>query len=474
MNKKIIITESQYKRLEQMLLETPFDQMVKNTIENGDIISITWKGNKNNFEVVNNTSGQIIMDNIDKGSTNINYRYLLVFTSLDGDDLSLKRVHKTNDADKLNNPTSWDNISVKDITDIEIIRDGKVIDKIDPVSPSAEKQQKQLAKSGDTSNGETYSEINNNLGTILEQLNEGNGLVLVFSNTQIIFCCVGRSGETVDLEIAENKSITSLNKWDNLSFSLKDGDDLFNSNKDIVKTTDKGQSFGLKFNVRAGEETSQIWLNGIIGVSVNQNCNSKEDNGEVDKKEEEESFLNLDPSVVAKIIASDKDLQKAFYSQPSFWTLLKAELNGKKALGKGMIMAGRLVRDYKNKTIDEKLGAKFTTNQKVLYRLLDYPVDIQYIDKKGVPVTFERKVGVDYYSTVKSYNFDAENTDYKVLENSEEKSKILIKEPTDEPNIFICDIIKEYVINDEVKTKKEEDIRIKLFDSNGYKAIKNK
>ena len=162
MNKKIIITESQYERLQKMVVETPFDQMIKNNIEVGDVMRITWKGSESNFEVINNTSGQIIMDNIDSGSTNINYRYLLVFTSLDGDDLSGKRVHKTKEADKLDNPKSWSNISVKDITNIQVIRNGKVIDEVDPVSPSAEKQQKDLSNSGDTSNGETYEEINNN------------------------------------------------------------------------------------------------------------------------------------------------------------------------------------------------------------------------------------------------------------------------------------------------------------------------
>jgi hypothetical protein len=473
MNKKIIITESQYERLQKMLVETPFDQMLKNNIEVGDVIRITWKGSQSNFEVINNTSGQIIMDNIDKGSTNINYRYLLVITSLDGDDLSGKRVHKTKEADKLDNPKSWSNISVKDITNIEVIRNGKVIDEVDPVSPSAEKQQKNLSSSGDTSNGETYEEINNNLAIILEQLKEGNGFRLVFSNTDVIFCCVGRTGNVFDLEISENKSITSLNKWDSFSFELKDGDDLFTLNKLFVKTIDSGKSFSLKFNVRSGDNNSQIWLNSIVGVSVNPNCDSKEEDGTEENKEEQ-ILSNLDPSEVAKIIAADKNLQKAFYSQPSFWSLLKAELTGKKAMGKGMIAAFDLIRGYKDKTVDERLGAKFVNNQKVLYRLTEYPIDIQYIDKNGKSSVFERKVGIDYLSTVKSYTFDEDNEKYRVLENSEEKSKILVKEPTDEPNIFNCDIIKEYIINDEVKSKKEEDIKIKFYDSNGYKATKTK
>ena len=78
MIKKLRITESQYERLLASINETPFDKMVKSTAKAGDIISITWKGSMNKFEVVDNIGGQIVMDNIDKGSTNINYRYFLV------------------------------------------------------------------------------------------------------------------------------------------------------------------------------------------------------------------------------------------------------------------------------------------------------------------------------------------------------------------------------------------------------------
>jgi hypothetical protein len=473
MNKKIIITESQYERLQKMLVETPFDQMLKNNIEVGDVIRITWKGSQSNFEVINNTSGQIIMDNIDTGSTNINYRYLLVITSLDGDDLSGKRVHKTKEADKLDNPKSWSNISVKDITNIEVIRNGKVIDEVDPVSPSAEKQQKNLSSSGDTSNGETYEEINNNLAIILEQLKEGNGLRLVFSNTDVIFCCVGRTGNVFDLEISENKSITSLNKWDSFSFELKDGDDLFTLNKLFVKTIDSGKSFSLKFNVRSGDNNSQIWLNSIVGVSVNPNCDSKEEDGTEENKEEQ-ILSNLDPSEVAKIIAADKNLQKAFYSQPSFWSLLKAELTGKKAMGKGMIAAFDLIRNYKDKEINEKLGANFVNEREVKFTVIDYPVDINYIEK-GKNKTMEFKVGGNYNAIAKKYQMVDDDYDtYKLLNNKTDKYNILIKEPTDTPNVFICDIVKEYNVNQEIKYKKEEDIRIKLFDSDGYKPTKTK
>jgi hypothetical protein len=487
MNKKLIITESQYERLQNLLVETPFDEMVKSSVEVGDIIRITWKGSESNFEVINNTTGQIIMDNIDKGSTNINYRYLLTFTSLDGDDLSGKRVHKTKEAHKLDNPKTWSNISVKDITNIEVIRDGKVIDKVDPVSPSAEKQQK-MSGDGSMSDGEKYDEINNNLGIILEQIDEGKGLKLMFSNTLVIFCCVGRSGNIIDLEIAENKSITSLNKWNTLSLTLNDGDDLFKDNKSVVRTTDKGQSFGLKLDVRSGNETSKIWLNGIVGVSVTNKCDGKEDYDSGEKSEEdlEKEKLDLEKEKEAQraeaqrafnMIVNDKDLQDAFYSEPSFWKKFVAELKGEKAVGNGIIVALDLINKYKTKRTSEKLGDGFKVGKdlKIFYKPLD-EISINYLGK-----TFELERNKNYTQfedAVKTVNFDAsdyqvgEYTPYdKLLINKLKNFEFIVKEKTTEPDVFMCDVIFNYKDNKKSERAVQKDVKIKFLNSEGYTPI---
>lgn len=460
MNKKLIITETQYNRLQKLLIETPFNQMVDNKIKVGDEINIKWDGGENNFKVINEINGQVIMDCIDKNYTD--FRFLVFHTSLNNDRLELRRVNKVTDSDKLNNPKSWPKINLKGISNIEIKRNGNIVDSL-----NKSEDDQQQPNTSDTQNDDNQK-MDNFLSLVLDELNTDKGLMLKLNNAEIIFCCNNRSGDIFTLEIKDNKSLNSLDKWDTLILTIRNTDDLLKNNKSIIRTTNLGKTFGLKFKANSGTESSDIWLDGIEDFKILNSCDNN------NNEENEDDLSNLDPMEVAKIIASDKNLQRAFYSQPSFWALLKAELNGDKALGKGIITAAKMVRDYKDKTIDEKLGAKFITNQKVLYRLLDYPVDIIYPDKKGIPTTFERKVGVDYYSTVKSYSFDEKNLDYKVLENSEEKSKLLIKEPTDKPNIFLCDIIKEYIINDEVKTKKENDIRIKLFDSNGYKANKTK
>ncbi len=121
MNKKIILTESQYKRLMDFINETPYDKVVRNVVKVGDIIRIEYRNSTSNFKVVDNTNGQIIMDNIDSGSANINYRYFISTTSLYGSDLQIRRVHKIKEKDKLNDIKSWKILDVKDIKNIEVV-----------------------------------------------------------------------------------------------------------------------------------------------------------------------------------------------------------------------------------------------------------------------------------------------------------------------------------------------------------------
>ncbi|TXG80898.1 MAG: hypothetical protein E6R13_07360, partial [Spirochaetes bacterium] len=281
MSKKIKITESQYNRLIQVMVETPFDTMAKDSIKAGDIISITWKGTKNNFKVINNTSGQIVMDNIDEKSTNKHFRYLMVYTSLNGDDIQVRRVNKEKEADKLNNFSSWSPFTFKDVTNVEVIRDGKVVDKVDPLKPSAQKQQKKGATK-DVEPNEVYSEIiSDNLGVILESLVEGKGINLILENANVVFCCTARSGNVFNLEISENKSIPLLDKWDTFVLELKDKENneeisLYELNKGIIKVNEGVERFGLKFNVQSGEKKSQVWVLNIDAVSITKSCTDSE------------------------------------------------------------------------------------------------------------------------------------------------------------------------------------------------------
>lgn len=451
MSKKIKITESQYNRLIQLMVETPFDTMAKDSIKAGDIISITWKGTKNNFKVINNTSGQIIMDNIDKGSTNINYRYFMVYTSLNGDDLQLRRVNKKKEADKLNDTKSWSPITVKDISSIEVIRDGKVVDKVDPLSPSPEKQQKQGKKPNENMTDYLIGEVNNYLAVILGQLVEGKGLTLELSNASIIFCCLKKTGGVFNLEISQNKSLPSLNKWDSFILELKgnaDDDNLYELNKNIIKTTDGGKTFGLKFKVQSGNDNSEVWIVGCNGVSITKSCEDLSDD-DVDEKDiendeevkKDEGELKMDAEEAFQKILSDPLMKKAFYSQPTFWQAFVAELKGKKHPGNGIITVLNLVKKYENKKLAEKIGEGFGEERdEVMFKPLE-PITINYRVKKDATKTFtlqnlkptKAKIVTDKRET----GLVLEN----YLPNENYVLRVVVLDKTDRENIKQCKVI---------------------------------
>ncbi len=418
MSKKIKITESQYNRLVQLMVETPFDTMAKDSIKAGDIISITWKGTKNNFKVINNTSGQVVMDNIDKGSTNINYRYFMVYTSLNGDDLQMRRVHKIKEADKLNDSKTWSPITVKDITNIEVIRDGKVVDKVDPLSPSAEKQQKKGGAEDEKVTDDFIQDINNNLSIILEQLNENKGLKLFMNNATIVFCCNGRNGNVFNLEISENKSIPSLDKWDSYILEIKgnpnddDESSLYEANKDIVKVTDGGKTFGLKFQVQSGEKKSQVWVLNNEGLSVTKSCTDfEEEEGAKEDEAKSDDELKRDARELYNDILADKNMQKAFYSQPTFWQAFMSELRGKKHPGTGIITVMKIVKKYKDKKLAEQIGEGFGKKGDIVKFTPLKPIEIDYNTKKGERRTF----------TIQTVN----PTDVRIAEDKKETGLVL-------------------------------------------------
>ena len=292
-SKKLKITEAQYDRLLKLMTETPFDQMAKQNIQVGDVVRINWKNSNNNFKVVDNNAGQIIMDNIDTGSTNINNRYFMSHTSLDGDDLDLRKVNKVKNPEKLDDIKSWDPISVKDLSNIEVFRDGKLIDTVDPMSPTADKQQK---KSGDAKDANVapdfMDEVNNDLAIIIEQLDEKKGINFMFGNSFVNFCCVDKTNTTFVLEInkAENTTLPDLNKWDYFILELQgdpDHDNLFLKNQGVVSTSD-GKTYNLKFKVSVAQINKEILVKAITGVNVLPDCTSSSEDRPEDQGEEEQ------------------------------------------------------------------------------------------------------------------------------------------------------------------------------------------
>jgi len=485
MDKKIKITESQFERLKQYLFETPYDHMIKG-VQVGDIISIMWKGSKNNFKVVDNTSGHIVMDNIDQGSANINYRYLMLFTSFHGDDLEMRRVHKEKEKENLNDFKQWKPMTVKDITDIQIIRDGKVVDRVDPVSPTAAKQQQNAAKGVQQPTKPDFeTEVNNYLAVMIEDLKENNGLRLVFSSGDIFFCCMNKFGSSTEsmfvLELNKDKNTTvpSLNAWDSYVLQLKgspDDDNLYELNKDVVTSTDNGKTFNLKFKVNAGTSTKDVIIYGIDGVGVLPNCEGVE--GE-DEKEGElaPDEIEYDREAVYNMVLSDKRLRDAFYKQPNFWQHFVAKLKGKKHPGTGFIQILKVLSRYNNKKVSKKIGEGFNYKGQVLFKALE-PLELEYSGATSSSNTY--KISNLKPSAIDIRRFEM-NQIAKVLikklndfNNPTYKLRILVTGPTENPNIKICDI---QIVNEKYPNKFDviselQSQKLEFLESEGYQSQK--
>jgi hypothetical protein len=448
MSNKLIVTEAQYQRLLNFINETPFDTMVKNTMKVGDTVVITWKNSKNNFKVIDNTSGHVIMDNIDSGSSNINYRYYMVYTGLSGDDLELRRVHKINEKDKLTDFKEWSPMTVKDITNIQVFRGGKQIDIVDPLSPTAEKQQKQGTKnnlSGKDVSSDFTSAINQELRYVLENLDKEKGFKLSFNNGDIMFCCLAKSNNTFTLELIKetNKTLPDLNKWDTYILEIK-GDvedettDFYSENQDILSTNDN-LKLNLKFKVVAGNNNGEAVISGIQNFSVTTSCESDEEEGEEKSKEEQSpEELKADGQLAFKMILADPELKAAFYTQPTFWQAFVADLRGDKPTGAGIIPTLDLLGKYGMNKIKQKIGDGFVIDNDAKYQLLK-TIEIPYKTSKNTNDIETLRAETDYIRVRRHVIEDRDQVLIKQL-NKNLDLRIIVKNKTEDPNIYNCEI----------------------------------
>jgi hypothetical protein len=476
-SKKLKITEAQYGRLLQLMTETPFDAMAKQNIQVGDVVRINWKNSNNNFKVVDNNGGQIIMDNIDAGSTNINNRYFMSFTSLDGDDLDLRKVNKVKNPEKLDDIKSWDPITVKDLSNIEVFRDGKLVDTVDPMSPTADKQQK---KSGDASQAniepDFMDKVNNDLAIIIEQLDEKKGINFIFNSGFVNFCCVDKTDSTFVLEVnkTENTTLPDLNKWDYFILDLKgdpDHDNLFLKNQDVVSTSD-GKTYNLKFKVSVGQVNKEILVKAIKGVSVLPDCmSSDEDRPEDQGETPNDEKVIADAEKALQMILNDPSLKDVFYKQPTFWERFKADLQGKKAQGTGLLSVIDTIYKYTDKKISEKIGKGFIKNNQAKFIPAE-DVAVKYRDDNDVIHTYVLPMIEDLIRVRRHEIDDVTQVLQKTIPNSPLSLRILVKNKTDDPNTKLCDVQVGVVQNNRhfVEKGSTSDVKIKFLNSDGYQA----
>ena len=192
---------------------------------------------------------------------------------------------------------------------------------------------------------------------------------------------------------------------------------------------------------------------------------------EAEQKSEEEIADELKRTY--DLILKDPLLQKAFYDKKSqgVWNYFVAALKGKKAYGKGLIHTLDLINDYSRNKAEKDLNAEFVMGKKVYFEPYQRPVDIAY-DKKS----FQLDTGKKYYGVVRRFRTGDE---YYIIDNKTEKFKVIVKSKTNIEDVYKCDVIK-YTTKADGKLLKQypkEDVFIKLYkgnESDGYKPIENK
>jgi hypothetical protein len=477
MNKKIIISEAQYEKLKFFILETAFDVLAKNTIKDNDVIKITANNEVLSFKVIDNLSGQIYMQNIDKGKEYFDKLVFLSLTSFNDNKLDLRVANDAQRQEKPLNSSNWSKLTLKNVEKIDVFRGDKLIDS------TSEKQQPSDDKKDDNKNidDEGLDNVNDMIRLVLDNLKTGNGLTIIMSNNEKIkLCCQSASNGVFILELIGETTLEAVSKFDSITIKIIPVDDedaetdLLTANKELWSSTDNGKTVNVIIDGRSGDDTEKVKITGISDFNIEQSCTSEEDKEEDNKEDEEEE--EYDAEKVLQLVLSDPNLKAAFYKQPTFWQAFKAELTGKEAKGKGILPTLDLINKYIDKKVSDKLGGDFKKNASVSFMPME-TISIPFTNKKGGREYFELKDGVKYEGefavVAKRFSYDdIESRDYQILENTAKGFRIIVKEKTDTPNVFLCNVEKLYSVKNEPKRAKEEDVEIRLLDSNGYKADK--
>jgi hypothetical protein len=470
MNKKLIITEEQYRNLKLFLLESTFFDMVDKTIKDSDIITITTGGKKLNFIIVKNFNGQIYMDNIDKTSQYYKKRVFLNRLSFEGDKLIIQ-VAK-DDKQKNEEPPkgdTWQKMTLRNIDDISISRNGKIIDGTNYDSNSENVDRRKL-----------------DFLDLLTTLEEGESLKLELNDNSevIILDFINKSSDLVRFGLSENTegildnvNIKSIDILTDINTIEIDNNNLItisvityeSKNGEIIKRNDK---------IKNIKEYTPI---------------------DTERKENEEE-PSLDIEKMKQYIEKDTEFKKAMLNfkgkvSPSVFASIFNEFSkdSKSSDNKGPKSSGVIkAKEILNRTMDNyerkrltRFGDKFKKSGKIDYYVLE-KVRIPYNTEKGI-VNFTLSPGILYdgkdsvrYIGIDDTKESKYESNIKLINNNIE---IILKEKTEKPDTYICDIVKLYTetIKDEKgdnktvikRTPPAKDIEIKLKNSTGYTSDAN-
>ncbi len=460
---KLILTESQYNRLNKFILETRFDVVVKGTINVGDVVRITYKNTTNNFRVIQNNNGQVIMDNIDAGSTLINYRYFMTFTGLHGNELDIKRVNKVKEKDKLNSINSWTPLVVKNITNIEVVRDNKVIDKVDEPTPINKPVNKSQPKqtTGKQYNSEENLTILDDIRTRLLSLKEYHMVIFdMVDGSKIFMCSISKNGLLNELEISKIEGDAKKYEFlrqNRIQMNFNDNPEQDYLDEILVKH--EGNKISLKLKVIEGENVTYQYID-FTAVNIGGSC-EKEGVIDSDKSNDKKAAKEMMQRII-----NDPVLKKAFYKQPSLIDTIIDSMKGEPSRGKGIGPSLAIIDKYVTNKFGKKIGTNvknFKVGKPALFKLLA-PIVIKYM-ANAKQQTQEFGI-INPYKGVVKYG----ETSMELVSNEGNWKVIINTAVNGEEDTFLVDVLKFTTTKEgEIRTLgRQDNVKIRMVKSHGY------
>jgi len=236
--------------------------------------------------------------------------------------------------------------------------------------------------------------INNLLGNI----SQGKETEFILANNvKVVLKCLSDDNNIYKFQVIEDKN-NIFGGVVNLAIEINPGngdpnrpEDEYNKNSKIIKSGQNPNNYTLVFTKLVGSKKT-IELQNIVSAKVvtepeEPQPEEPEEPQEPTDDKTNEKDLTYDAKAAYDRILSDPKLKDAFYKQPSFWELFKAELTGKKPKGSGIITALDILDKYDLRRYDETIGAKFIPNQKVTIKFLeDYKINFD----KNKTITFDK------------------------------------------------------------------------------------
>ena len=414
MANKLIISESQYQRLLQILNETPFDVMVDNSMEIGDKIIVTHRDGKNRFRVVKLDPNGVIMTSEDKDKVSQQYKYFMNSNSMNGSTLEFRRVNMRTEPEKENDISQWETAHYEGVSNVEIIRDNnKLVDGLKrtytPNGPEGDEQgdqqsDQQSDQQGDQQGNEPEAEPEAPLderfvNDTIDKLRVGNRMELSFNSDEIFLCCLERHGTMFELNLENTfkNSLPQLKDYDYFLLELIDFQNIRLANEDVISPNNNNTfNLTLKGMNRGENGVTKIIIPNVHKYFLENKCEeiSDDDNADTNDIEDEEGQsieeLGYDPDSIYNNIINDKEMQQAFFSQPTFWQSFLATLRGEKPANRGIITALDYMGKYTKEKLDKKIGAGFadTGNKPVDFNPYDNYTLTYYLSGSKTPKTF--------------------------------------------------------------------------------------